>query len=68
RRPPAPIHPIQVAAAFVPVAFVPLPVIETEPSPFSRLRLAEEPSRLTLSASPEPAKPRFLTAKFAALP
>ncbi|MEE8630119.1 MULTISPECIES: L,D-transpeptidase family protein [Methylobacterium] len=63
RRPPAPIHPIQVAAAFVP-----LPVIETEPSPFSRLRLAEEPSRLTLAASPEPAKPRFLTARFAARP
>jgi murein L,D-transpeptidase YafK len=63
RRPPAPIHPIQVAAAFVK-----LPVIETEPSPFSRLRLAEEPSRLTLAASPEPARPRFLTARFAALP
>ncbi|WP_245447294.1 murein L,D-transpeptidase family protein [Methylobacterium sp. 17Sr1-1] len=63
RRPPAPLHPIQVAAAFAP-----LPVIETEPSPFSRLRLAEEPSRLTLAASPEPARPRFLTAKFAALP
>nr|WP_246775958.1 murein L,D-transpeptidase family protein [Methylobacterium aquaticum] len=60
RRPPPPIHPIQVAAAFVP-----LPMIETEPSPFSRLRLAEEPSRLTLAASPEPARPRFLTAKFA---
>ncbi|WP_244936525.1 L,D-transpeptidase family protein [Methylobacterium currus] len=63
RRPPAPIHPIQVAAAVVK-----LPLIETEPSPFSRLRLAEEPSRLTLAASPEPARPRFLTARFAALP
>ncbi|KMO34044.1 hypothetical protein VQ02_19700 [Methylobacterium variabile] len=63
RRPVPPIHPIQVAAAFVP-----LPVIETEPSPFSRLRLAEEPSRLTLATSPEPARPRFLTARFAALP
>ncbi|WP_048449871.1 L,D-transpeptidase family protein, partial [Methylobacterium tarhaniae] len=63
RRPAPPIHPIQVAAAFVP-----LPLIETEPSPFSRLRLAEEPSRLTLAASPEPARPRFLTAKVSALP
>ncbi|MFH6786565.1 MULTISPECIES: L,D-transpeptidase family protein [Methylobacterium] len=63
RRPAPPIHPIQVAASFVP-----LPVIETEPSPFSRLPLAEEPSRLTLAASAEPARPRFLTAKFAALP
>ncbi len=68
RRPAPPIHPIQVAAAFVPVAFVPLPVIETEPSPFSRLRLAEEPSRLTLAASPQPARPFFLAAKFAAVP
>ncbi|WP_425350192.1 L,D-transpeptidase family protein [Methylobacterium platani] len=59
RRPPPPIHPIQVAAAFVP-----LPVIETEPSPFSRLRLAEEPSRLTLAASAEPSRPRFLAARF----
>ncbi|KMO30169.1 L,D-transpeptidase family protein [Methylobacterium aquaticum] len=63
RRPPAPIHPVQVAAAFVP-----LPVIETEPSPFSRLRLADEPSRLTLAASPEPARPRFLAARFAPVP
>ena len=63
RRPAAPIHPIQVAAAFVP-----LPAIETEPSPFSRLRLAEEPSRLTLADSPTPARPRFLAAKFAAVP
>ncbi|WP_245442711.1 L,D-transpeptidase family protein [Methylobacterium terrae] len=63
RRPPPPIHPIQVAAAFVP-----LPVIETEPSPFSRLRLAEEPSRLTLAASPAPSRPFFLTGKFAVLP
>jgi hypothetical protein len=63
RRPAPPIHPIQVAAAFVP-----LPVVETEPSPFSRLRLAEEPSRLTLAASPAPSRPFFLTAKFAALP
>ncbi|WP_246102122.1 L,D-transpeptidase family protein [Methylobacterium terricola] len=63
RRPAPPIHPIQVAATFVP-----LPAIETEPSPFSRLRLAEEPSRLTLAASPAPGRPFFLTAKFVALP
>ncbi|TGD96045.1 L,D-transpeptidase family protein [Methylobacterium nonmethylotrophicum] len=68
RRPAAPIHPVQVAATEAAAAFVPLPAIETEPSPFSRLRLAEEPSRLTLAASPEPARPRFLTARFAALP
>ncbi|WP_280818909.1 hypothetical protein [Methylobacterium platani] len=43
---------------------MPLPVIETEPSPFSRLRLAEEPSRLTLAASAEPSRPRFLAARF----
>ncbi|GJD48291.1 hypothetical protein OPKNFCMD_1008 [Methylobacterium crusticola] len=64
RRHPAP---TQLAAAPAAAPAAALPVIETEPSLFSRAPLAEGPTRLTLAASPEPGRPAFLAARLPAI-
>ncbi|WP_407519824.1 hypothetical protein [Methylobacterium oryzisoli] len=60
RRSPA----VQVAEAG-PLAptFIPLPVIETEPSLFARTPLAEGPTRLSLTVAPQPQRPLFVTVR-----
>ncbi|ACL60726.1 L,D-transpeptidase family protein [Methylobacterium nodulans] len=59
---------VRLAAAPPAPVFIPLPVIDTEPSLFARTPLAEGATRLSLVAAQRPETPLFVTApRFAAL-
>lgn len=61
RRRPSPVLVAEAAGPLAPT-FIPLPVIETEPSLFARTPLAEGPTRLSLTVAPQP-QPLFVTAR-----